>query len=246
MRKHALLVALLCGCSKPAPTTPQPKPPVTEVRAFGTLRALVHEGKTGAQVQMANLVPGPHTYGVGALSELRGEVTVLDDVVWLAYPNEDGTARVQRETATNEGAALFVSARVQNWTSQAIEEDVSFDTVDERIAKMAEKSGLDTDRPFPVLIEGTFADLAWHVIDGKRARATGSHEDHQGAAVKGVLTEASGTLVGFFSRHHHGVFTHMGQNTHFHAVLPARSITGHVDRVGVRAGSVIRFPRDAS
>jgi alpha-acetolactate decarboxylase len=60
--------------------------------------------------------------------------------------------------------------------------------------------------------------------------------------VSGTLAEASGTLVGFFSKTHQGVFTHLGSNTHLHVVAPDAKVSGHVDAVTVPAGVEIGFP----
>ncbi|WP_437870158.1 hypothetical protein [Sorangium sp. So ce363] len=47
---------------------------------------------------------------------------------------------------------------------------------------------------------------------------------------------------GFFSKHHHGVFTHIGSNTHFHVVLPERPLMGHVDGVTLARGARVLLP----
>ena len=50
------------------------------------------------------------------------------------------------------------------------------------------------------------------------------------------------TLLGFFSKHHQGVFTHHGENTHFHFVDEEKRLTGHVDAVGIKAGALFKVP----
>lgn len=84
-----LVAAVACGSAAP------PSPATIEVRHFGALRQIMHEGRTKAAVRLDQVVPGPHAFALGALSELRGEVTVVDDVVWTAYPRDDGTAEVR-------------------------------------------------------------------------------------------------------------------------------------------------------
>ncbi|AGP38878.1 hypothetical protein [Sorangium cellulosum] len=38
------------------------------------------------------------------------------------------------------------------------------------------------------------------------------------------------------------MLTHMGSNTHFHVVLPERSLMGHVDRVTLARGARVLVP----
>jgi alpha-acetolactate decarboxylase len=214
-----------------------------KVRTYGALRAMMHEGQTGPQVSLPDLRPGSHSYGVGALSELRGEVTILDDTVWLAYPGDDGKARVETVRASDEKAALLVVASVPAWKAVTLDEDVPFDSLDKAVETLAQNQNLDINEAFPVVIEGAFANLSAHVIDGRKISADAhSHQEHMRTALRTELAAATGTLVGFFSKHHHGVFTHMGSNTHFHVVLPGEKITGHVDQVLIRRGSTLKLP----
>ena len=212
------------------------------VRHFGELRAIMHEGRTGPAVRVGDVVPGPHAYGLGALSELRGEVTVIDDVVWTAYPRDDGTAEVRSDSASDESAALFVVAKVPRWRRVVLEADIASDGLDAAIEQLAMAAGVDTTQPFPVRISGALTELRWHVVDGSKLSPGSSHADHARTAVSGVVPEVTGELVGFFSTQHQGVFTHRGSSTHFHVVVAAARLTGHVDGVGVRRGASVLFP----
>jgi alpha-acetolactate decarboxylase len=214
-----------------------------ETRVFGALRALMHEGKTGAQVALSSVVPGPHAYGVGALSELRGEVTVFDDDVWLAYPNDDGTIRTSKVRASNEQAALLVVANVAQWRRVPIGSEVAFERLDDELDRLTRADTVDAMRPIPMVIEGSFADLAWHVVDGRKLTTASTHEQHAAAAARGSVERSNGALVGFFSTRHQGVFTHMNKKTHFHVVLPGENISGHVDGVTILPGAELLLPQ---
>jgi alpha-acetolactate decarboxylase len=240
----ALALALACFSCRGAQGTGGPSnesvrtPPL--VRTYGALREIMHEGKTGPHAELASLPVDGHTYALGALSELRGEVTVVDGTIWLAYPNDDGTPRVQSAQASDERATLFVSSQVERWHSVKLEHELRPDEFDARLEALAAARGVDTSRPFPFLIDGRLRDLHWHVVDGRKL-AGGGHADHMRSAVSGTLPEAAATLVGFFSKDHQGVFTHMGSNTHLHVVAPDAKVSGHVDAVTVPAGAKISF-----
>jgi hypothetical protein len=219
-------------------------PGLPEIQTFGTLRAVVHEGDLGEKVKLATVVARPHAYAVGALTGLQGEVTVLDGRIWLARP---GRASTSSAPAPEPGATLMVATHVGRWSDHRLPGPVPAGELDAAVERIAREAGVPADQPFPFLIEGALVDLHWHVIDGSRmtagSRTAGSHAQHLESAEKFSARRARGTLVGFFSKRHHGVFTHMGSNTHMHVVLPDRRASGHVDRVALPAGTVIRLPQ---
>lgn len=219
-----------------------PKRASVAVQTYGELRAMMHEQKTGPVVNLASVLT-PTAYGLGALSELRGEVTILGGTAWLAYPGEGDETRVVSTTSSNETAALLVAANVPSWKSLTVPSDIDGTALDQQIEALASALGIDVEQPFPVLVEGELMNLHWHVVDGRRAvPGPSSHEQHMQMAAKGEAPSANATLLGFFSKHHQGIFTHYGQNTHFHFVDERKRLTGHVDTVGIRAGAILKVP----
>jgi hypothetical protein len=244
----AIALALVCACTRsPSETEARSTrpgvsaPSTPDVRVFGALRAIMHEGRTGAQVGIAQATSTPHAYGVGALSGLRGEITIIDGLPWLAFPDGGGGIRVQSGEADGETAALLAVANVNAWREIVIGKDIVPNELDERIEERLAANGLDIEKPIPIMVEGHCFDVSWHVLAGGAPGA--SHEAHMRAAVTGVLREGGGTLVGFFSKHHEGVMTHMGQRTHLHVMTSDHAVMGHVDRAGIRAGSRLLLPR---
>jgi hypothetical protein len=214
-----------------------------EVQTFGTLRAVVHEGDLRERVKLSDVVARPHAYAVGALTGLHGEVTVLDGRIWVARPGRRSSSRAP---APESGATLMVATHVDRWRSHRLPAPVAAGEIDAALERIAREAGVPADRPFPFLIEGALFDLQWHVIDGSRMTAggrAGSHAQHMEMAETFSARRERGTIVGFFSRRHHGVFTHMGANTHMHVVLPDRRASGHVDRVALPAGTVVKLPQ---
>jgi len=129
------------------------------------------------------------------------------------------------------------------WTSTTLDDPIRFEDLDATIESLALDQGMDLDARIPFVVEGTFEDLRWHVIDGSRLVAGGkSNADHQAASVQLRRDRVEGSLVGFFSEHDQGVFTHMGSETHVHCVLEDPIASGHVDHVVIAAGARVRFP----
>ena len=214
-----------------------------EVQVAGTLRGVMHEGKTSAVARLSDLLPDPDLYALGALADLDGELTVVGGTAYLARAAGPTQARTEVATTSDAGAALLVSARVPAWTSTKATRAISFAQLDAEIARLAAEAGLDPARRIPFVIEGELEDLAWHVVDGKRLPpGDASHEDHLAASVRLRSPRTKATLIGFWSAHDAGVFTHMGEQTHVHCVVPEPLSSGHVDHVLVPAGTIVKLP----
>jgi alpha-acetolactate decarboxylase len=203
----------------------------------------MHAGDRTAKIGLDDIAGLSHLYAIGALSELRGEVTVVDGEAWLAYPVDADAFRVQRRRGSQEKAALLVAAQVPSWQQRKTTEELRGPSLDEAVVKLARESGLDTRLPFPFLIEGRFPEVSFHVIDGRRVPAGTDHGGHVRGAVTRTERNLRATIVGFYSEHHAGVFTHMGEHTHIHVVASSPEVSGHVDAVTVPAGSLFKLPR---
>ncbi len=214
-----------------------------EVQVHGTLRAMMHEGKTGAVVTLDAMLPNPRMYAVGALADLAGEITMIGGTVYLSYPVGAQETRTETLAASDAGAALLVAAEVSQWLAVTIKDPIRFEDLDDTIEELAAAAGTSLDGRFPFLLEGDFEDLQWHVIDGSRLATGGtSHQDHLAASIKTRRQRASARLIGFYSQNDQGVFTHMGSRTHLHCVLDEPLATGHVDHVIIPVGTIIKLP----
>ena len=240
------ILFVVAGCSdhERQPVTKQETDVASQpaLKTYGTLRAMFHEGKTSEVVNLKSLLPDPDLYAVGALSELRGEITIVGGKVYLSYPEGTGDVRSEVAKVSTEGAALLVAADVSDWRSVETRKPINFRDLDERLAELAASVGLDADQPFVFLVRGQFSSVRWHIIDGSRLEGSGSsHEDHLKASVRREAHDVRGLLVGFYSQGHHGVFTHMGSNTHVHWVTEQPLSSGHVDDVVIPEGVTVRF-----
>lgn len=213
-----------------------------DVAVYGALREIIHEGKTGATVSLGALLPNPDLCAVGALADLAGEVTIVAGRAYLSHPDGD-EAWVEVESRTDAAATLLVAAEVPAWQSVVTEREIRFDELDREIEALARAARLDVGERFPFLVEGRVEDLQWHVVDGRRLPpGPSSHEEHVAAGVKASRARTPAVLVGFYSAHDQGVFTHMGSTTHVHCVVEGPLAAGHVDHVTIPPRTTIRFP----
>ena len=228
----------ITACSRPRKPVLQLEAP--EVRTWGALREVMHEGRVGPKVSLLDVV-GPGLYAVGALAELAGEITVVDGKAYIARAaGQAADVMTPREPVA---ATLLTAATVPAWTEVMLSAAAAnTNALDAAIEAAARNAGLDVERAFPFLIEGT-VEATWHVLRGRSGGAgAGGHEAHMRDALTGKLNGSTATVVGFFSRHHQGVFTHMGQHSHLHVLTEDRKTMGHVDEISVPAGVRLKLP----
>jgi acetolactate decarboxylase len=214
-----------------------------DLMTYGSLREIFHSGQVDSAVSLDSILPNPELYAVGALAGLAGEITVVAGTAYIGLPAGADSSRTRTWSEGPESACLLVTATVEKWIEVSLEKGVRGKGLDQALSEMAESAGLDVDEAFPFLIEGEVRELSWHVIDGDRLkRGETSHSDHLRAAVQHHRAQISATLIGFYSPRDHGVFTHMGSNTHIHCVLKDPVSSGHVDDVLLPAGTRVRLP----
>lgn len=213
--------------------------------SFQKMMHMVHMKKVVGVVDLKTALSGPHTHAVGAIKGGKGEITVIDSEVWLAYGKDD-LGRVVRAIPGGEEASLVVTAQVREWQEIAVPKKMSESELHQFIVEQAERYGLNTKKPFPFLIEGPFQDVRWHVINGLNPEFTGHFRGHGGEPpfiqLKEYIEQTSGVIIGFYSANVKGVFTHPGESWHLHILIRDKERAGHVDEVVVGKGAVLKLP----
>jgi acetolactate decarboxylase len=214
------------------------------IQAYGSLHALMDQGMSRPVVSLKSLRADKNLIGLGSLSALRGEIVIIPNEIWVAYPHENGALRANELGAADETAAFLVTASVANWQTLPLPEDTAFSELPDAIEKLGESGGLNVERPFPFLIEGSFANLALKVVDGRpfQGQSSLTLEALDVAAAKAKFAAVDGVIVGFFGNQDQPEFLHPGQRLHLHAVLRREMQAGHVDRVDLARGITVRVP----
>jgi hypothetical protein len=210
------------------PAAPQGPFRVTNYGAFGTM---LMQRDFATKVVLRRAI-GNKVDGVGALSDARGEITILEDAPIVSY----GVG--EHHPPADETAMLLSTARVYDWQEVAVDRDVPSNEIEGFLASQARAHGLDPEQSFPFRIRGTLKDYAMHVIAGPApGRPPLTYLSRKGEALAGL---AVGIYVGPALV---GVTTHPGERTHTHWVRDDRAETAHLDRWGLLAGAVLLLPK---
>jgi len=237
--------------SAPADTAPAatPEPWDGKIVQFGTMREAIGEQQSQGRVTLSDILKQPHFYGVGALEKLAGELTILDGVPTVTRVNAEGVPSPVDSALGETRATLLVGAYVPQWTEHALATAVSPSDLDKAIAEIAANSGLDVSKPFVFAIDGVFSDARLHIINGAcpmHARLNKIELSNDKKPFEANLPEVHGTILGIFAKDAVGKLTHPGTSTHMHLQFTegksGATITGHLEQIGLSAGSVLYLP----
>lgn len=211
---------------------------------WGSMREVLHDGETQARVVLTEAAITHESYGVGALSELAGEITIDGGRVWVSRSLGPGDVATTTGVRAGDAASMLFLGRVSSWTDTPITSKISPVELDRFLADAFADRGAQTG-PVPFRIEGEFTDVRLHVIAGQcpiRARMHG--EAMTKPAFELTIPRANATVVGIYAADAAGDVTHMGSDTHMHIIVEhdGRLITGHIESIGVLPGSTLQLP----
>jgi acetolactate decarboxylase len=198
------------------------------------MRRIMQEGNLSASVSLDTLDLA-NLYALGPVAGLQGEIAVIDGHVYVA--RRKGTA-VDTGSAL-PAAAMLVHSRVKRWLEVPLgDSTVDLAAVESAIEAAAARHGYDLEKPFAFRIEGGIS--GWSHIIHWESGVKHTMENHKQFALSGPI--AAPMLIGFYSRHHAGVFTHHSTRLHMHVVNPATGYVGHVDELRLGANAILFLP----
>lgn len=213
------------------------------VQAHGSFRRMQHRQDFSPQVALKDAVAGAGVYGLGALADLAGEITVHDGAVFISHGmSMDG--RIDQRQAGDAQATLLATGRVGQWKEVAIPGAMPQAELHAFIVAQAQAAGFDTWTAFPFLIRGEITNYRWHVVAAPNPQFGGHGGTAPMARQFDVAGEKMGAeVVGFHSGDAlEGVISHPGNKFHEHVLDAARTLTGHLDAYDIAAGAVLLLP----
>jgi len=208
------------------------------VETFGIFQRMMLTGDFSAKVRLGAAMKMQPSTGVGAVADARGEISIYDGKLIISY----GKTGPQPDP-DSESAALLAMASAAQWQTVAVERDVEPGDIEAYLAAAAKAHGIDPELSFPFELRGVVAPYAMHV----NAEPTGG--PHGMGLPMAVTVESKGDRIEggvaglYVSTDLVGVATHGGERTHAHWISADGASTAHLDRWGVKAGTVLLLPR---
>jgi len=206
----------------------------------GRLSIVHRQGDASPQVSLADIMESAGFWALGPLAGLRGEITVIDGQFFIARVIND-TIAVSHETDIE--APFLVYGSVKRWQEVIIPDSVrTIPDLDIWLAHLADSLGaLGLPDVFPFKVISSQSDVDFHVINNQEPGFQISRPHYELMRYFALQFHPL-TLLGVFSKHHAGIFTHHDQWTHIHVVSADNHFAGHVDSLLLGSDAVLFIP----
>ena len=212
----------------------------TEVRYAGALRQMMM-GDLQAKASLDTLKQKQHLWAIGAVAHLKGEVQIFDG---QPLNTSLSAGEITLDRTFDKKTTLLVYSQVSEWQNIQLRDRIeNMGRIEAFIEKNAKETDLDTEAPFPFLIEGKVKSLDWHIIDWKAGDTVHSPDKHREAGAKGSLENEEVAIIGFYSKYHRAVFTHHSTNVHMHFKTREEKLAGHVDDLQFDGNAILKLPK---
>jgi len=207
----------------------------------GALKNMMYKGDISAKADLADYRNIENFYALGAVENLKGEIQIFNSRPFITIVKD---SEIDIDSSWNKKATLLVYAIVPQWTDFSIPPSIITNKQLETFIELtARQNGMDTDQPFPFLINGSPTSFDWHVINWKNGDMEHSHEKHIRSGLYGTIKDRKVSMLGFYSVAHKGIFTHHTTNMHIHFQTEDNVLAGHVDKLALGEGLVLKLPR---
>lgn len=214
-----------------------------EVKYFGALKNMMRKGDISAQADLVDFEGEEHLYAIGALENLKGEIQIIDGESFNTLVQDNS---ISFDKSFKKKATLLVYAIVEKWNTFKIPDEVrTYEELENYVAFIAKQNGINVNKPFPFLIEGTAKSFDWHVINWKDGDTEHSHKKHINSGMHGTIENREVDLLGFYSNSHHAIFTHHTTNMHIHIKTIDDEIAGHCDGLKLGKGMRLKLPAES-
>mgnify|MGYP000489420185 CR=1 FL=1 len=230
-----LLIALTLLISSCQKNTNKP----SEVKYSGALRTIM-SGNIESVISLDTFSSSKNLYALGAVDNLKGEIQIFDSKPINSFVVDSS---LQFRDTYNLKASLLVYAEVEEWVSFPIKNIETKKDLEELIYELASSNGINTEKPFPFLLEGTIASLDWHVINWKDGDKVHNHKKHKESGLNGTLKDSEVQIIGFYSNKHKAVFTHHTTNMHMHFKTDDNAFAGHIDDLLFNNTITLKLPK---
>lgn len=187
-------------------------------------------------------IPHTHLFGISPLGRIEGEITILDGQLFSAKVDKKGEIVIKQDW--NVQAPFAVYAQVAEWEEFDFEANITNEAgLQSAIENIAQNQGYDISKAFPFRIVGKFDSLDFHIISKPKKEKKHNHDLHDKAKKHFSLQDTEGEILGFYSQHHTGIFTHRGSFLHLHYLDNAHKNMGHIEKVTFKKKVVLLLPK---
>jgi len=186
-----------------------------KVMHAGAMKDIMHKHDYSAKADL-DTIDHKNLYALGAIEGVKGEVFVWDGNPYMSV-EKNGNMVIDND---KHKASLLVYAQVPKWKRTAITNATSIADLEHQL------TALGQEKPFPFIIKGIADSLHWHIVN-----VDPKHPDipHKKTGLQGIITGEKVDILGFYSEHAQGIYTHHDSKVHIHFKTQSGELAGHVD-----------------
>ncbi len=170
--------------------------------------------------------------GYGPGKDKQYEISILDDKIYMARPQEGGKTLVRHNPKNDDGAAMLQVAHVKKWmvykTLDAID---SVDSLNFELDDIVEDSSCGDDLVLPFKIVGHAMSVKWSMDTDNHRVDTMKNQD---IVIEGIYAKNKANKSKYFMV--------KGTNTHMHVILAKRDLAGHLKGLDLDNGAKLYLP----
>lgn len=201
-----------------------------QVKVAGEMKKIMQQGNLSASIDLDTLRSSEQLYGLGVAENLKGEIMI---VAGQGYVTQVDAGHLKTSSTSGIKSAMFVFQSVTSWVPARVERPVpDLQALEGVLEELMKSNGKNKDESFAFLIKTSYATINYHVIDWQPGTAH-TMSNHKAFSKPGQHVNGDVTILGFYSNHHQGVFTHHGTNIHLHMMTNDRKLVGHVDGLSI-------------
>lgn len=183
-----------------------------------------------------------HLFAVAPLGRLEGEVTVINGKMFVSQVDAKHSEHITTSWDVHSPFAVF--SYIPSWRSIKKSVKISSEQdLEKLIENTAKQMRYDLNVPFAFRVKGHFDAVAYHIISKPLDEIEHNHELHIQAKKHFQLSHTPGELIGFYSQHHEGIFTHKGSFIHTHFLTGNQKHAGHLEDISIFGEIEIMLPQ---
>ncbi|MCC5946063.1 MAG: acetolactate decarboxylase [Bernardetiaceae bacterium] len=192
-------------------------------------------------------LPKNNLYGLAPKGRLEGELLFINGTTYHSFIDSKGNLKLDTSSNQSLQSPFAVYTYVESWEPFFLTEDINNEhDLQQVILHTLKVAGYDLALPIPFRIECELDYVKYHVINKPKSEKIHNHELHKKAKTMFEEENQKGQILGFFSMHHEGVFTHKGHYMHMHYLSGDKM--GHLDELKIKKGEAIlwlpKLPKD--
>ena len=198
---------------------------INNVKVIGKMSDVMWKGDLKGKIATDSL-NNKETYGLGPIEFLKGEIVVFEGQTFVSKVIDSVFHQVTKIPSVR--APFFVYST--NSDLKVVEftlENYSIKEIEEHIDSVYK----NYDQPLLIRIDGVFNNMKLHSVNLPEGEQVSSPDEAHQGLTQYDFNNISGSLIGFFSRHHKAVFTHHDSFFHAHFISDDRQVLGHIDEL---------------